>query len=197
MHKSPSRIFNCTFSRWNVSHRKETTNYSRVFWGRDKSDETMTIIHLRRLVPASKKEILFFPIFRLATHQRKKRRNRCHPEPSAREGEKAVTGENDSRCSNAASLLCVDPADNVANASREPRLIELSFRSSIFRVFSVLPPFLCSVWEKNWCELLLFNRVLIKKEWFNFSVGVAACSRSDAAFFRFKFASFIFVSGVN
>lgn len=85
----------------------------------------------------------FLPDFPACYPSAKKRRNGCHPEPSAREGEKAVIGENDSRCSNAAALPCVDPADNAANASREPRLIELSFRSSIFRVFSVLPPFLC------------------------------------------------------
>lgn len=85
----------------------------------------------------------FLPDFPACYTSARKRRNRCHPEPSAREGEKAVIVENDSRCSNAAALLCVDPADNVANASREPRLIELSLRSSIFRVFSVLPPFLC------------------------------------------------------
>lgn len=68
----------------------------------------------------------------------------------------------------------------------------------VFRLFHL---FFCNVPEKNWCESLLFNRVLIK-EWFNISVVVAARSRLDVNLFRERniFVSFfgnLLFSGIS
>lgn len=66
--KNPNCMFLLTASR-----RKEAINYSllyfRCWWMRRNNDK----FSVRRLVPATAKEILFFPIFRLAKRQKIKK----------------------------------------------------------------------------------------------------------------------------
>lgn len=146
---------------WQTVKKPSIIHFCR---GAEECGETMTIFFWWRLVPAPEKEILFFPIFRLAKPPQTKPKF-SHPEPSKR------------RVNSFWRIILNAPiaamfftyrrwvvsrwsrGHNAANVLRKLSLIELSFFECFFVIFCL---FRCSVREKNWCESLLFNRVLIK-----------------------------------